>query len=721
MRKIIYIILIIILAKSMLAQSSWQWQNPKPLGDPINQILFIDNQVGWILPENSTIMKTTNGGKSWGTIYTNIYFDRLFFIGRNEGWAVGREHYVPEYYNSVYHTTDGGLNWEKQQLDSLINNVSNIYFLDKDHGWIGGSFSNYYSTKDGGKHWSAAVLNDYPFAREVSGMLFVDTLKGWAVGDSPYGLKTTDGGRSWERDSSLGGIHYLIELDSHNIWAYNWGTIKKTTDGGLHWITVKLNQPDERNTDLYVQDSSRIFLSTDQAFYETTDGGGTWQKNSDEALNGFSVVNGNEIWGGGTVNTQISKLIHSINQGQSWTDLVTTINPIGFLSLEDVDFTDKQTGWIITHLDNRILRTTDGGNSWSEQNIEGSDWLWDIDMVDNELGYVVGNKGEIFKTTNGGTDWLNQKSGTTYDLSKACFITGSEGWVVGGTTSDFSGIVLKTTDGGKNWVKQTPSNTPRLISVSFIDSLRGWVISGGGSASDHAEILRTIDGGNNWTVQDWGSQYDLRGIFFINARRGFLLGNITGGGYGVYLTNDGGNTWKATYLGSSTLYDIKFINNDIGFIVGACGRIYKTNDSGATWNAQPSYTSQNLRGIDFADEKNVWVVGFYGTILHTTDDGISFIGNNIKNKLPESFILYQNFPNPFNPTTKIQYELQKPGFVTLKIYDLLGREVISLVNEEQNTGEYTVGFNASCLSTGIYFYKLRVNDLISVRKMILLK
>jgi len=68
------------LGNALFAQDGWQWQNPKPLGDPIHQVLFIDNQTGWMAPENSTLMKTTNGGNTWTTIYTNIYFDRLFLL-----------------------------------------------------------------------------------------------------------------------------------------------------------------------------------------------------------------------------------------------------------------------------------------------------------------------------------------------------------------------------------------------------------------------------------------------------------------------------------------------------------------------------------------------------------------------------------------------------------------------------------------------------------------
>jgi hypothetical protein len=89
------------------------------------------------------------------------------------------------------------------------------------------------------------------------------------------------------------------------------------------------------------------------------------------------------------------------------------------------------------------------------------------------------------------------------------------------------------------------------------------------------------------------------------------------------------------------------------------------------------------------------------------------IGNN--------YILFQNYPNPFNPTTNISYSISEPSYVSIIIYDLLGREVSKLVNEFKSTGIYTIGFDSSKLSSGIYFYQMKVNDFVNTKKMILLR
>ena len=87
----------------------------------------------------------------------------------------------------------------------------------------------------------------------------------------------------------------------------------------------------------------------------------------------------------------------------------------------------------------------------------------------------------------------------------------------------------------------------------------------------------------------------------------------------------------------------------------------------------------------------------------------------------ETYVLQQNYPNPFNPSTTIIYQIPELSFVTLKVYDVLGNEITSLVNEEKSAGSYEVEFNASELSSGIYFYQLKLGKSIQTRKMILTK
>lgn len=125
------------------------------------------------------------------------------------------------------------------------------------------------------------------------------------------------------------------------------------------------------------------------------------------------------------------------------------------------------------------------------------------------------------------------------------------------------------------------------------------------------------------------------------------------------------------------------------------------------------------------DGQNFWNVsssisfGGKARIYEVSNSIISSVDNSTI--IPHNFFLMQNYPNPFNPTTSIDYQIKENGFVSLKVYDMLGNEVASLVNETQSAGQYSVVFNAGSLASGIYFYSLRENNLTQIRKMSLLK
>jgi len=92
-----------------------------------------------------------------------------------------------------------------------------------------------------------------------------------------------------------------------------------------------------------------------------------------------------------------------------------------------------------------------------------------------------------------------------------------------------------------------------------------------------------------------------------------------------------------------------------------------------------------------------------------------------ENILPSEYSLSQNYPNTFNPTTKIRYEIPEGSFITIKVYDVLGREISTLLNEEKPAGSYEVEFEASQLTSGIYFYRLQAGSFVETKKMVLMK
>ncbi len=229
-----------------------------------------------------------------------------------------------------------------------------------------------------------------------------------------------------------------------------------------------------------------------------------------------------------------------------------------------------------------------------------------------------------------------------------------------------------------------------------------------------------------WIEQTSGTIWPLTAVSFIDSDNGTAVGYE-----GTILrTTDGGTTWTSqTSVTKNHLEGVSFTDSNNGTVVGQYGTILRTTDGGTTWTSQSSGPTERLNAVSFIDSDNGTVVGQYGTILRTTNGGVSFVKEEEIEEIPTDYTLSQNYPNPFNPSTSIQYAVSSRQFVSLKVYDLLGREIATIVNEEKPAGNYEVSFDAANLTSGIYLYKIQSGDPSSgsgqsytdVKKMILLR
>jgi hypothetical protein len=281
---------------------------------------------------------------------------------------------------------------------------------------------------------------------------------------------------------------------------------------------------------------------------------------------------------------------------------------------------------------------------------------------------VSGAGGIILRTTNGGTTWVQQSVGLAGGLLGVCLVDVNHATAVG-----FDGAILRTTDGGTTWTQQSSGTAQFLFGVSFTDVNIGTVVGDGGT------ILRTTNGGETWTLQSnvLPYAYSLRSVSFTDANK--------------------------------------------GTIVGSYGSILRTTDGGTTWKQQSLLTTNTLLSVSFTDSNNGTAVGEYGIILRTTNGGVTFIKEERLDEIPDTYYLSGNFPNPFNPSTKIKYSIPKLSDVEIKIFDILGKEIDILVQEVKPAGTYELTWNAANLSSGVYFYRIKAGDFVQTKKMILLK
>jgi photosystem II stability/assembly factor-like uncharacterized protein len=339
--------------------------------------------------------------------------------------------------------------------------------------------------------------------------------------------------------------------------------------------------------------------------------------------------------------------------------------------LSSVSFVNELTGWTVGEY-GTILRTTDGGINWTLQSSGTIETLTGVSFTDSDYGTAVGGPGTILRTTDGGTTWTEQLSGTTEWLEGVSFTDSVNGTAVG-----FLGKILRTTNGGTTWTSQSSSTTTEwLKAVSFTDSDNGTAVGRNGT------IIRTTDGGTTWTVQPSGTTHAFDGVSFTDSDNGTVVG---------------------------------------GFSNPVISYIFRTTNGGTTWTSQVIGITGMFTGVSFTDANNGTVVGLGGAILRTTNGGVSFVEEQEISEIPMTHNLTNNFPNPFNPSTKIKYSVPQTANVIIKVFDILGNEIETLVNEQKNSGTYEITWYAEQLPSGIYFYRLQAGSFVETKKMVLLR
>jgi photosystem II stability/assembly factor-like uncharacterized protein len=497
-----------------------------------------------------------------------------------------------------------------------------------------------------------------------------------------------------------------------------------------------------------------IFAVGDYAtILKTSDGGQIWQNltnGSTDYLRDVFLLNTDLVWATGeSTNGNIFK---TTNGGNTWMEIVAGIPG----SLNSIYFITPDIGWACG-LNGTIIKSFDSGLNWQTQNSGVSSHLWGLCFFDTQTGLAIGDNGKIIKTTNGGTNWLLKVSGTNeYLLS--IFFNGLQNSWIGGT----NGVMLKSTDWGDNWTSVIVSPQFNCYSIFFLNNNIGWCVGNNGI---YAVAYKTADGGNSWEFVFDYPWWAFESIEFIDQFNGCIIGGNT-----ILYTTNGGTSWfERGLISGNYLNDIEFADNSlVGWVVGGNGTILKTingggilpvelisfsytvTESGVLLKWSTSSEMDNLgyevqRRTTENDYVNIGFVPGFGTTtevkaynftdseVHTGSyiyrlKQIDFNGSfeysdevEIEVSMPWEFSLEQNYPNPFNPSTKISWQSPVGSWQILKIYDVLGNEVATLVDEYKPAGKYEVEWDASNHPSGIYFYQLKAGGFVSTKKMILIK
>lgn len=413
-------------------------------------------------------------------------------------------------------------------------------------------------------------------------------------------------------------------------------------------------------------------------------------------------------------------------------------------------------------------------NYWIRNPSPTSLILTEVCFLNSNTGWIAGDSGAVFRTTDQGLNWTKQSTYVDNYILSIFFINENTGWALSwdvfpDSGSFFGTIMLRTTNGGVNWNRSMfPDSNRFLKSVYFLDQMNGFA---GGAPGG---VFKTSNGGINWAAAEIDSAstfiLPIENFKFFDSQTGYACGGFRDLAGSMWKTTNGGNFWKISIVGPEPLNDLYINNSDKLIAVGGdfeYGSSYvKTTNSGINWiydtlgifgvsssvdfrtkseawisvgqkfvysldtgNSWRSiYTPDSIRIEDlcFTDSSHGWAVGYNGYVLKYYNPS-SVISNNIQFTNPYSFVLEQNYPNPFNPKTIIRYRLTEHSNVTLKVFDALGKEVVTLMEEKQNAGNYSVEFDSRMtnkgddLPSGVYFYKLETDNFAQTKAMILLK
>ena len=744
----------------------WTELNPKVPRVNYIGIDFVDSLTGWAVGANGAIIKTTDGGKNWETkqsgvtnILTHVNsYNGSVVIAVGFGGKILRSSDAGETWNSItstavadlwrvqmlndtlgwicgkfyhlYKTIDGGLTWQSASA-GFMQDYWSLDFLNEDIGFISCGLGNLLKTTDGGVNWQQLNIGEDVSLYCVT-MLDDRTI---VTGGFTRIATTYDGGNTWHI-VGLGGIFYSIAFsDSLNGTALSDALVYRTTDRGISWNSLFVSSS-ALNWVVFIDSLTGYYAGNGLRIQKTIDGGLTWKQLIFND-NFYDVHFINETTGF----VLSGALYKTTDGGEGWVKKQAGLG--GF----SIKFIDSATGFIGNN-NGSIQKTTNGGENWYAANSDPTAGQINKFLFWNDsVGWALG--GKVLKTTNKGESWVVKGIGGT----SIFFIDSLVGWI-----TRVNGRPYKTTDGGSIWVEQTNLNIWESRDVFFNDVLKGFIL-------ESNKFYETTDGGLNWILKPELTGFSVAAKFsYYDSSVIFIIG------YKTYRSVNGGTNWiDFNELTGTRVNSLNLLGTGLGYAVGEYGLILKYLDSVyvpvelisfqgksinniiiLNWQTASEINNKGFEIERSESENQIWkTIRFiqgsgttaqehrysYKEVLENPGKyyyrlkQIDYNGKyeyspfvEVKINFPLNYSLSQNYPNPFNSTTNINFTIPIETAVKIKLYDITGSEINTLVNKEMKAGYYTIQLSTEGLSSGLYFYKITTGSgYTSVKKLIILK
>ncbi|HZW39501.1 MAG TPA: YCF48-related protein [Ignavibacteriaceae bacterium] len=688
------IVLVLFFSFSVFAQN-WIWQNPLPQGKTLNDVQILNANYIFAVGDFGSFVKSVDGGVSWSIVNTGkLYnFNAVYALSESNIWIAcegGR----------LLHTQDGGNNLAEIKID-LAGSINDIIFTDNLTGFAIGNHGLFLKTNDGGLTWIKQIIS----SSVTFSKIFIHNNKFYLIGEAGTLLISADGSNNWNNNLLTNNILTDITAVNDVIFAAGQnGTILKSVDNGITFNKLSTTFTNWIQSIKFFDANYGIAVGYPGIILTTSDGGGTWTKN--EAGKLFKLNSIASFDSSAWLVGERGMILHTINNGLSF-----EFKSSGkYSKINDIHFFNENTGLVIGN-DGLILKTTDGGNTWEQVESGVIENLNDIFFYTEDVAWIAADKGKLLKSVDKGATWTVIRPNPTNDSKLNCvYITGFLSVACGQ-----GGTFYVSSNKGNTWTSVgSGSNYDYYFAYPQWQGRRGLIVGDRGTMMVYFMVWK---GFTTQIINDF-PDYSFTNIFYTDLKNGWIIGQD-----GIVLrTRATTSFFEATMIDINQLNGIHMIDTSNGYVVGSAGSVFRTNDGGFNWTRQDIGITNTLNKIYFVNQSIGWIIGADGLIMKTTNFGGGTILNVEENKLiAEDFSLAQNYPNPFNPSTTISFTLPERTEVSLKVYNILGKEVAALVNETKEQGKHSINFDASKLSSGIYFYELRAGSKVFTRKMTLLK
>lgn len=691
----IYIFSLVSILFTLISNTSAaQWrQTGGPAGAEVGNIVY-DGVNTLFAVTNNFLYRSNNNGSSW-KLLDNCPSKYPSRIGARNSLV-----FVEDGNGGIYRSTNAGTNWNF--VTDLGNNLINAYAFYNDSVYISIA-SGIFASPDKGTTWT---FNQMPVSPGLGNELFFigNTMYASCFDNVPVVFqKSTDFGRTFSQIKSNTtpkdkNLSFFIYGGGSFFAGFSYDGIYRSDDSCKTW--ARIPNPSDYNAVYLKYGNGKLYGFNTDTLYASEDLGNTWTYVSsfEKRLNCIEFK-GNRMFAG----VYYPGAYRSTNGGYNW---VTASNGMKELWVNEL-FTNGNYVYA-SHSGTGISRTT--GIVWKKYSGDLPDDIITAMYIDSNKFYAA-SSGDIFRSTNYGLNWNKIYEGS-YSQSVKC-IYANQGNIFFGTSR--RGIFISNDDGA-TWRNSWGSSTR----VDYIMELNGYIFCARMATHiPNGSISKSSDYGLTWTATSEPSTS--RNGYIINKHNDNLLCIQSGK---LYKSTDLGDNWikyQVTFEDSTfeSLYSYKGI-----LYCGTSsesGKYYlrSSTDNGLTFNKigdslPAEVTSVAVKGnYIYAGVKYYSVWRFFKPVITS--------GNNEAGMLPASFSLKQNYPNPFNPATKIKYDIARLSHVKIVIFDVMGREVKTIVNELLKPGTYEAYFDGSQLASGVYFYKITAGDFSETMKMLMIK